>query len=189
MANQNENQTLDEPTTETGPPENKGSEKGPTGLDALIARLPLPPKYRTRKWVLGGAAALALLLLMWVQCNSVNSSGPDEPVVAPVAVAMPTPEPTPIPRDEYQLPRQYAFVHFVNEMAACYEQNGQVATLETVEADIMADVPNAVGALMGLYSANQCEAAAPWHQIPGRIGWMIRASGINEHLPALEEPQ
>ena len=109
--------------------------------------------------------------------------------MAPVAVATPTPEPTPIPRDEYQLPRQYAFVHFVNEMAACYDQNGQVATLETVEADIMADVPNAVGALMGLYSANRCEEAAPWHQIPGRIGWMIRASGINEHLPALEETQ
>ena len=183
MANQNETEN-----PEAQFPEIEKPEKPEKGLDALIQRLPLPPKYRTRKWVLGGAAAILALTLLWVQCNSVSSSSEPEASAAPVAVApTATPEPTPIPREEYQLPRQYAFVHFVNEMAACYDQNGQVSTLEAVEADIMADVPSAVSTLMGLYAANRCEEADPWHQIPGRIGWMLRASGLDPGLPEPDE--
>ena len=179
MAKENENET---PQPE--PTESKASEKG---LDALIQKLPLPPKYRTRKWVLGGLCAAVGLILIWVQCNAASGSGTEEAPIAPVAAATPTPEPTPIPREEYRLPRQYAFVHFVNEMAACYDQNGQVATLEAVEADIMADVPSAVEALMGLYAGNRCEEVEPWHQIPGRVGWMLRASGLDPGIPTPEE--
>ena len=56
-----------------------------------------------------------------------------------------------------------------------------------VEADIMADVPSAVSTLMGLYAANLCEEAEPWHQIAGRVGWMLRASGLDPGLPEPEE--
>ena len=182
MANQNETENL-----ETQLPEPEKPEKG---LDALIQKLPLPPKYRTRKWVLGGAGMLLALVVIWFQCSSVNSSTPAQDTsAAPVAAPTATPEPTPIPREEYQLPKQYAFVHFVNEMSACYGQNGQPATLETVEADIMQDVPLAVSTLMRLYADNQCEEVAPWNQIPGRAGWMLRASGVNQHLPEPPEPE
>ena len=185
MANQNETEN-----PEAQLPESDRPEKPEKGLDALIQRLPLPPKYRTRKWVLGGAAAILALILLWVQCNSVSSSSEPEASVAPVAVApTATPEPTPIPREEYQLPRQYGFVHFVNEMAACYDQNGQVATLEAVEADIMVDVPVAVSTLMRLYADNLCQEVEPWHQIPGRAGWMLRASAMHEQLPELPKPE
>ena len=148
----------------------------------------LPPRYQQLRWIVGGAAGAALLIFVMGDCMLKASAAP-EPEPAPVAAATPTPEPTAIPREEYQLPRQYAFVHFVNEMSACYDQNGQPATLETVEADIMRDVPSAVGILMRLYADNACQEVEPWHQIPGRAGWMLRASGINEHLPEPPEPQ
>ena len=189
MADETQTQTDESGNAETGQIATaSGDDKAtPKGLDALIQKLPLPPKYRTRKYVLGGVGALLALIVIWVQCNAAGGSGPDETLPAPVAAPAPTPEPTAIPREEYQLPRQYAFVHFVNEMAGCYDQNGQVATLEAVEADIMADVPSAVATLMGLYAANRCEEAEPWHQIPGRIGWMLRASGLDPGLPEPEE--
>ena len=183
MADQNEEHTPDTQQPEIEQAETAKPEKG---LDALIQKLPLPPKYRTRKWVLSGAGMLLALVVIWFQCNSVGGSNNSVAEPPPVAAATTTPEPTPIPREEYQLPRQYAFVHFVNEMAACYDQNGQAATLETVEADIMHDVPDAVGTLMRLYADNQCEEVEPWHQIPGRAGWMLRASGVDEHLPQPE---
>ena len=84
-----------------------------------------------------------------------------------------TARPTPTP-----LPRQYAFSHFVREMANCYQQNGQVATLEEVEADIIHDVPLAVEHLMRLCADNLCEEQEPWHQISGRVGWMLRAADV-----------
>jgi len=161
----------------------------PTGLDKLIARLPVPPKYRTRKWFFLGLGVALLLLTVLYQCNATGGASDDAAPVAPVPVATPTPEPTPIPREEYRLPRQYAFVHFVNEMAACYDQHGQSSTLEVVEADIMHDVPMAVSTLLRLYADNACEEVEPWHQIPGRSGWMLRASGVNEHLPQPEIPE
>ena len=178
MANQNEpdNQSVSE---QSATPTDK------KGLDRLIERLPVPPKYRTRKWFFGAIGAVVLAVIVLVQCNSVGGSAPD-PAPASVSVPTATPEPTPIPREEFQLPRQYAFVHFVNEMSACYDQHGQPSTLEVVEADIMHDVPAAVGTLMRLYADNQCEDVEPWHQIPGRAGWMLRASGVNEHLPQPE---
>ena len=100
-----------------------------------------------------------------------------------MAAADPTPtpdtsilsdRPTPTP-----LPRQYAFTHFVNEMAACYRQRGLEGTLEDVEADIMLDVPLAINELMKLYAAEECEEEYPWHQISGRVGWMLRGSGVS----------
>ena len=154
-------------------------------LDRLIERLPVPPKYRTRKWVFGALGAAVVLIIVLIQCDSVGGSEP-YPLPATVAVPTPTPEPTAIPREEYQLPRQYAFAHFVNEMAACYDQHGQPSTLEVVEVDIMHDVPAAVGTLMRLYADNACEEVEPWHQIPGRAGWMLRASGVDEYLPQPE---
>lgn len=150
----------------------------------------MPPRYRQKRWLIGAPAGALALLLMLVQCGLLSVGGSPEPVEpAPVAAEVPTPEPTPIPREEYQLPKQYAFVHFVNEMSACYEQNGQPSSLETVEADIMADVPVAVSMLMRLYADNRCTEVDPWHQIPGRAGWMLRSSGMHEHLPELPEPE
>ena len=181
MADQNEpnhQSSNNAATAETTPAPQKG-------LDRFIERLPVPPKYRTRKWFFGAVGAAVVAVIVLVQCNSVGGSAPD-PAPATAAVPTATPEPTPIPREEYQLPRQYAFVHFVNEMAACYDQHDQPSTLEVVEADIMHDVPAAVGTLMRLYADNACEEVEPWHQIPGRAGWMLRASGVNEHLPQPE---
>ena len=183
MASQPEN-----PTNNEQPQNEQPEAAAQQGLKQLWERV--PPKYRTKKWVIGGGIALAVLLFVggdWV-CKA--SVAPD-PVPTPVAAPTPIPEPTAIPREEYRLPKQYAFVHFVNEMAACYDQAGQPATLESVEADIMADVPMAVSTLMRLYADNRCEEVEPWHQISGRAGWMLRASGMHEHLPtpALEEPK
>ena len=180
--NQNENQ----PTSE---PARKASEPKP--LDRLIERLPVPPRYRTRKWFFAGVGAALLLLGALYQTCDTRGAVSQETVDIPPAIPTATPEPTAIPREEYRLPKQYAFVHFVNEMAACYDQNGQPASLETVEADIMQDVPTAVGTLLRLYADDVCEEVEPWHQIPGRAGWMLRASGVNEHLPELlaEQPE
>ena len=151
----------------------------------------VPARFRTKRWLISGAIAAGLAVLLAVQCAMDAAARPDAPPPDPVAVATPAPEPAAIPREEYRLPKQYAFVHFVNEMTACYDQNGQVATLETVEADIMVDVPLAASILMRLYADNACEEVEPWHQIPGRAGWMLRASGIHQHLPTpvLEEPK
>ena len=155
-------------------------------LATLLDRI--PPKYRTKKWLIGGG--IALVVLIFVAGDSMcKAAAAPPPAPTPVATPTPTPEPTPIPRDEYQLPKQYAFVHFVNEMAACYHQHGQPATLEAVEADIMADVPMGVATLMRLYAENQCEEVEPWHQIPGRSGWMLRASGIDALIPTPESEE
>lgn len=182
MANENESQNQN-PTAEPGQDPNPAE---PKGLDRLIARLPVPPKYRTRKWFFVGVGVVVLgMAFLYQSCDTSRASNDAAPA-APVPVSTPTPEPTAIPREEYQLPRQYAFVHFVNEMAACYDQHGQPADLETVEADIMHDVPTAVSTLLRLYADNRCEEVDPWHQIPGRAGWMLRASGIDEHLPQPE---
>ena len=177
MAEQPENETaIDQPEPQPEPQQ-------------LLDRV--PARFRTKRWLISGAIAAGLVVLLAVQCAMDAAARPDAPPPEPVAVATPTPEPATIPREEYRLPKQYAFVHFVNEMAACYDQNGQLPTIENVEADIMVDVPLAVSVLMRLYADNRCEEVEPWHQIPGRAGWMLRASGINQHLPTpvLEEPK
>lgn len=71
-------------------------------------------------------------------------------------------------------------------MGNCYDQRGIVATLEEVEADIMVDVPLAVNSLLRLYADDLCEEQDPWHQIAGRVGWMLRAADVP--LPDLPDP-
>ena len=146
-------------------------------------RLSIPPRFRTWPWLLGGGGVGILLLGLVLNFAVAAASAPDTPPPTPTPQAAPTPtpdlsllpdRPTPTP-----LPSQYAFTHFVSEMAACYEQNGQAATLEEVEADIMVDVPLAVNELMKLYAENRCVEEDPWHQIPGRVGWMLRAADVS----------
>ena len=103
---------------------------------------------------------------------------PPEPTPAPAATPAPVtalipdrPAPTP-------LPSQYAFVHFVNEMTACYQQRGFEADVDQVEADIMQDVPLAIDQLLKLYAQEECTEIAPWYQIEGRVGWLLRGSGM-----------
>lgn len=182
---QPENNTETQGTAETDAPAQPQHVPRPWVIGPLRR---LPPRYQQPKWLIGGAVAAVLLIFVGGDYISKAAASPD-PELTPAAVATPTPEPTSIPREEYRLPRQYAFVHFVNEMSSCYEQNGQPDTLEAVEADIMADVPGAVGMLMRLYADNICEEAEPWNQIPGRAGWMLRSSGMHEHLPALPDPE
>ena len=185
MANQidPENQNDNPQPAEASPAENGRGDGG------LLGRL--PPRFRTKRYLIFGAIVAVLTVFFVRDILVKTASGGDEPTPAPAPVtqAVPTPEPTPIPREEYQLPKQYAFVHFVNETAACYDQFGQPATLEAVEADIMVDVPLAVSALLSHYAANRCGEIEPWHQIPGRMGWMLRASGVDKHLPKFEAPK
>ena len=76
------------------------------------------------------------------------------------------------------LPRQCAFSHFVRETANCYQRNGQVATLEEVDADIMQGVPLAAERRMRLYADNLCEEQESWRQMSGRVGWMLCAPDV-----------
>ncbi len=153
----------------------------PSPLEQLLQRL--PPRYRTKKWVIGVPLGTIVLLLMLIQCGLMATGGEDS-APAPVVAEVPTPIPTPIPAvlpsrpTPTPLPHQYSFQHFVREMAACYDQRGLDSTLTIVEADIMQDVPLAVTELLRLYSENDCEEVSPWHQIKGRVGWMLRAANV-----------
>lgn len=153
----------------------------PSLLEKLLERL--PPRYRQKRWLIGAPLGALALLLLLVQCGLMAGGSP-EPEPTPAAAEVATPTPTPIPAvlpsrpTPTPLPQQYSFQHFVREMAACYEQRGLDPTLTIVEADIMQDVPLAVTELMRLYSENDCEEEAPWHQIKGRVGWMLRAANV-----------
>ncbi len=153
----------------------------------------IPPKYRKNPWWIGGTALAALILVIWAgDCMAKVVNSPDAPesvpavavaeapTLTPVAGLIPD-RPTPTP-----LPAQYSFSHFVEEMSVCYRQRGIVATLEGVEADIMVDVPLAVNSLLRLYADDLCAEEDPWHQIRGRVGWMLRAADVP--LPELPEP-
>ena len=80
--------------------------------------------------------------------QAAHSESAPEPVAAVVEVAAPTATPELVIRADRPtpLPSQYAFTHFFNEMADCYQQQGLPSSLESVEADIMVDVPVAVNA-------------------------------------------
>ena len=183
--NNNDPQPNDpQPVQPTPDTESSGSPTPPTAqqkLQRLLERV--PPRFRTKKWA---AAAVVTLLLfgLWAgDAIAKAASAPDAPEPAP-ATAIPEPTPTPVTAlipdrpTPTPLPSQYAFTHFVREMANCYRQRGLEASLEGVEADIMVDVPLAVNELMKLYSNNECAEEEPWHQIRGRVGWMLRAADV-----------
>ena len=142
----------------------------------------LPPRFRTKRWLIGGGVVVALLLVWMGDCGWTALNAPPPPPPTPVAAPTPTPLPPtsllPDPPTPTPLPSQYAFLHFVNEMSACYQQRGLDANLQSVEADIMQDVPRAINELLRLYAAEECTEQEPWHQIAGRVGWMLRGSGV-----------
>ncbi len=184
MANQPETETTEQPR------QRRAARQNP--LRQYLERV--PPRYRNKRWLIGGPVAVLLLLVFGGDClcKAARSERAPEPVAAVVAVAAPTATPEPvIPANRpTPLPSQYAFTHFVNEMADCYQQQGLPSSLESVEADIMVDVPVAVNALMKLYADNLCREEDPWHQIRGRVGWMLRAADVPlPDLPQAEPPQ
>ena len=161
----------------------------PKPLQQYLERV--PPRYRNKKWLIGGPVGVLLLLIFGGDClcKAAYSERAPEPVAAVVAPTA-TPEPVILANRPTPLPSQYAFIHFVNELADCYQQQGLPASLESVEADIMVDVPVAVNALMKLYADNLCREEDPWHQIRGRVGWMLRAADVPlPDLPQAEPPQ
>ena len=197
MANQREHETepnetsvVDNPDEE---PELPRHGPKPPGLkDKLLERV--PPKYRAKRYLIGVPTAAVALLVVLIQCNAASGPGSEAlPDPTPAAVET-TPEPTPVtallPDRPTPMPSQYSFAHFVEEMADCYKQQGLASSPEAVEADIMADVPVAVNALMRLYADNLCQEEDQWHQIRGRMGWMLRAGDVPlPDLPQAEEPQ
>ena len=181
-----------EPATETTEQPRRRPAPRPNQLQQYLERV--PPRYRNKRWLIGGPVAVLLLLIFGGDClcKAARSERAPEPVAAVVEVAAPTATPEPvIPADRpTPLPSQYAFTHFVNEMADCYQQQGLPSSLESVEADIMVDVPVAANALMKLYADNLCREEDPWHQIRGRVGWMLRAADVPlPDLPQAEPPQ
>ena len=168
---------VEQPQNETQPT--------PESPDAARRRFRLPPRLLTLPWKIGYAVvALAAVAVMGncVLAYANASPPPPEPVPTPAPASAPTPtpvtalipdRPTPTP-----MPSQYAFVHFVNEMTACYQQRGFDADTDQVEADIMQDVPLAINELMKLYAQEECTEIAPWYRIPGRVGWLLRGSGM-----------
>ena len=184
MANQPETEITEQPQQRPAP--------RPKPLQQYLERV--PPRYRNKRWLIGGPSAVLLLLVFGGDClcRAAGSESAPEPVAAVVEVAAPTatPEPVILSDSPTPLPSQYAFTHFVNEMADCYQQQGLPSSLESVEADIMVDVPVAVNALMRLYADNRCQEEDPWHQIRGRVGWMLRAADVPlPDLPQAEPPQ
>ena len=168
MANQPETETTEQPQQRPA--------ARPSPPQKYLERV--PPRYRNKRWLIGGPIAVLLLLVFGGDClcRAARSKSAPEPVILADG-------PTP-------LPSQYAFTHFVNEMADCYQQQGLPSSPESVEADIMVDVPLAVNALMKLYADNLCQEEDPWHRIRGRVGWMLRAADVPlPDLPQAEPPQ
>ena len=155
MANQPEN--------ETNEPSQQRPAARPNPLQKYLERV--PPRYRNKRWLIGGPIAVLLLLIFGGDClcKAARSSSDSEPVAAVVEVAAPTatPEPVTLADRATPLPSQYAFTHFVNEMADCYQQQGLPSGLESVEADIMVDVPVAVNALLSLYAETCARRRTP----------------------------
>ena len=140
----------DQPATETTAPSQQRPAPRPNPLRQYLERA--PPRYRNKRWLIGGPVAVLLLLVFGGDClcKAARSECAPEPVAPAVEVAAPTatPEPVILADRPTPLPTQYAFTHFVNEMSDCYQQQGLPSSLESVEADIMVDVPVAVNALM-----------------------------------------
>ena len=194
MANQNQqpDNQPDNQAPDAEPAEQQSNQPAAARLTWRERWERIPPRYRTKKWIIGGGIGAAFLVIVAGNSLCGLANAPDVPEPEPVAAAAaptPSPEtsllserPTPTP-----LPSQYSFSHFVNEMSDCFSQRGDPASLEEVEASIMADVPHAVNMLMRLYHDNLCVEEDPWHQISGRVGWMLRAADVP--LPELPEPQ
>ena len=153
-----------EPETETTEQPRRRPAPRPNQLQQYLERV--PPRYRNKRWLIGGPVAVLLLLVFGGDClckaarssSALRSQWPrwwrwrlPPPRRSRSSLAD---RPTP-------LPSQYAFTHFVNEMADCYQQQGLPSSLESVEADIMVDVPVAVNALMKLYADNLCREEDP----------------------------
>ena len=173
----NGNETPTEPQTD----ESQSSENAAPETPKPFAR------FRTKRWMVGGGIGAAVILALMGNClyTAVPALTASTPVPTPTPPPVVVPTPTPITAlipdrpTPTSLPSQYAFVHFVNEMTACYEQRDlPYSTVEKVEADIMLDVPLAINELLKLYAAQECREVAPWYQIPGRVGWLLRGSGV-----------
>ena len=156
------------------------TEPEPVGMPAAPRRW---FRLLTLPWKIGFAVAALAAVAVMGNCLYAYASAPPPPPPAPTPAPAPTPvpvvafnpaQPTPTP-----LPSRYAFVHFVNEMTACYQQRGLAADNDLVEADIMQDVPLAIDELLKLFAQEECTEIAPWYRIPGRVGWLLRASGMN----------
>ena len=155
----------------------------PDTITAPLPRFRLPPRLLTLPWKIGYAVAALAAVAVMGNClfayANVPSPTPPEPTPAPaptpaLVAALNPARPTSTP-----LPSQYAFVHFVNEMTACYQQRGFEADAGQVEADIMQDVPLAINELLKLYAQEECTEIVPWYRIPGRVGWLLRGSGMD----------
>ena len=145
-------------------------------------RFVLPPSLLTRPLKIGYAVVGLVAVAVMGNClfAYANAPPPPPPEPTPAPAATPAPVTALIPDRPTQtpMPSQYAFVHFVNEMTACYQQRGFDADTDRVEADIMQDVPLAINELLKLYAQEECTEIAPWYRIPGRVGWLLRGSGM-----------
>ena len=196
MANQPENPTPDPDTQPRTPDEAAAAETAPPTPTPETTRKLLdrvPPRYRKKKWLIGGAITIAALGLVLFQCGNVaiRAFTAPEPELEPVAeaeTAAPTPATAPASLSDRasRLPSEYAFSHFVNELDDCYEQKGIATTVQETEAEIMTDVPYAVGYLLRHYADGVCAERDDWHRIPGRLAWMLRVGDVP--LPELPEP-
>lgn len=194
MANQPENPTPEPETQPRTPDEAAPAEAAlpPPAPDVprrLLDRV--PPRYRKKKWLIGGISVVVALGLVLFQCGNVaiRAFTAPEPEPEPVAeAAASTPAPAPLARSDRQsrLPSEYAFSHFVNELDDCYDQKGIATTIQETEAEIMTDVPYAVGYLLRHYADGVCAERDDWHRIPGRLAWMLRVGDVP--LPELPEP-
>ena len=191
MVNQPEN-----PTPEPEPQHPPEVEQTPPASDdkpKLLDRV--PPRFRKKRWMVGGAIAAVALGLLLFQCTSVaiRAFAAPEPEPTPaVQVATPTPAPAPLALSDRgsSLPDEYAFNHFVRELDECYQQKGIVLTLQETEADIMADVSYAVGYLLRHYADGVCQEQEDWRRIPDRLAWLLRVGDVQlPELPTAEPQQ
>ena len=191
MANQPEN-----PTPEHEPQRRPEAEQTDFTSDAkpkLLDRV--PPRFRKKRWIIGGMVTAAALGLLLFQCGTVaiRAFATPEPEPEPVVqAATVTPAPAPLALSDRQssLPDEYAFNHFVRELDECYQQKGIVLTLQETEADIMADVPYAVGYLLRHYADGVCQEQDEWRRIPDRLAWLLRVGDVQlPELPTAEPQQ
>ena len=198
MANQPENPTPEPETQYLTPDEAAAAETtppapAPESPRRLLDRV--PPRYRKKKWLIGGAVTLAALGLALFQCGNVAIRAFTAPETEPEPAAEAT-APTPATASASlsdrasRLPGEYAFSHFVNELDDRYEQKGIATTVQETEAEIMADVPYAVGYLLRHYADGVCAERDNWHRIPGRLARMLRVGDVPlPELPGAEPPQ
>ena len=137
----------------------------------------LPPRFRTRKWVIAGALVSCLLVYViaqWIDTIASNAVVlPPEPTPAPVAAAPTTP-----PLLEPTIPAAYRFEHFIDELHDCHRQRKQNITEVELERQVMADLPGAIAALIEQYETGDCVEPPQLVGIPGRLNWMVRTQNV-----------